>query len=93
MEDRQLICELCDWFGLDNLYPYTDNEKILNEFKKVLEHKEDIHLALLTTSKQLKKQDKILEILKKTLNNSFLCLIKNKEEQEKVKEWLDERES
>lgn len=31
----------------------------------------------------------VLEILKKTLNNSFLCLIKNEEDRKKVKEWLE----
>lgn len=38
---------------------------------------------------QVLKDLEILEILKKVLNASFLYLIKNEEEQEKVKEWLE----
>jgi hypothetical protein len=50
---------------------------------------ENQHLECSEAYLKLNKDLEILEILKKTLNNSFLCLVKNKEEQEKVKEWLD----
>ena len=43
-------------------------------------------------AEELVKDLEILEILKKTLNNSFLCLIKSEEEQEKVKNWLERKE-
>lgn len=55
-------------------------------FKEALHQREYIKQL----ERVMTKQQEILEILKKVLNASFLYLIKNEEDYNKVKEWLEE---
>jgi len=34
---KELVCELCEYFGFDDLFPYTDTEKIEQRFKLYLD--------------------------------------------------------
>ena len=34
---KELVCELCEYFGFDDLFPYTDTEKIEKRFKLYLD--------------------------------------------------------
>ena len=64
MTSDQLIVELCDWYGFDQLYPYDDAEKILQTFKEHLDYVYDLRSKLLAKDMELNKVKKELAQLK-----------------------------
>lgn len=64
MTSDELVVELCDWYGFDNLYPYDDNEKILEAFKQHLDEVYDLRIKLVSKDRELNKAKKELAQLK-----------------------------
>ena len=67
-KDHKLKVDICEFFGLDNLFPYDDNEKILKELEEIQGHYYDIQF-------KKSKKEKALKHIKETLN---LKVYKNK---------------
>lgn len=61
-EQEEMIVELCEYYGLDNLYPYDDLEEIEMALKNARDISMQQELELLG---KLNKQEKVLEIIKK----------------------------
>ena len=64
-EDEKLKVDICEMFGLDNLFPYNDTKAILKELEEYMGRKNQLWVDFMKTSKELKEQQKVLEILKK----------------------------
>ena len=43
---KDLVCELCDYFGFDDLFPYDDLDKIEERFKDFLDEATDTRMRL-----------------------------------------------
>ena len=48
---RDLVCELCDYFGFDDLFPYDDLDKIEQRFKEHLDEVYETRMKLLKASR------------------------------------------
>lgn len=82
--------KICEKENMTTQIEYAKTNIKFNELiLKDLEELEKYRKVMCNPIAELMNDLEILVILKKILNNSFLCLIKNKEEQEKVKRWLD----
>jgi hypothetical protein len=88
---EQLLNELCDFFGFDNLFPYEDLDAIEKAFKNMLDRLYEFQFSKLHFERKCSKQQKILDILRK----GFILkgnIIKyegfNQENWDKVEEWL-----
>ena len=46
---KDLICELCEYFGFDDLFPYDDLDKIEKRFKDFLDEATDMRIKLAMT--------------------------------------------
>ena len=63
-EDEKLKVDICEMFGLDNLFPYNDTKAILKELEEYMGRKNQLWVDFMKTSKELKEQKKVLEIIK-----------------------------
>ena len=63
-EDEELKVDICEMFGLDNLFPYNDTKAILKELEEYMGRKNQLWVDFMKTSKELKEQKKVLEIIK-----------------------------
>ena len=43
---KDLVCELCDYFGFDDLFPYEDLDEIEKRFKDFLDEVNDMRIKL-----------------------------------------------
>ena len=64
-EDEKLKIDICEMFGLDNLFPYNDNKAILKQLEEYMDRKNQLWVDFMKASKQLKKQEKVLNVIKK----------------------------
>lgn len=46
---KDLICELCEYFGFDDLFPYDDLDKIEKRFKDFLDEATYMRIKLMST--------------------------------------------
>ena len=51
---KDLICELCDYFGFDDLFPYDDLDEIEKRFKDFLDEATYMRVKLALTNKNKK---------------------------------------
>lgn len=65
---KELVCELCEYFGFDDLFPYTDTEKIEQRFK---EQFESIYEKLLTVNKAQAENRALIAQLKTKIENKI----------------------
>ena len=63
-EDEKLKVDICEMFGLDNLFPYNDTKAILKELEEYMGRKNQLWVDFMKTSKKFKEQKKALEIIK-----------------------------
>lgn len=82
-EDEKLKIDICEMFGLDNLFPYNDNKAILKELEEYMDRYNQLWVDFMKTSKQLKKQEKAVEIIKKKYVHipQLLCAFENQLEE------------
>ena len=45
---KDLICELCEYFGFDALFPYDDLDEIEKRFKDFLDEATDMRIKLMS---------------------------------------------
>ena len=45
---KDLICELCEYFGFDDLFPYDDLGEIEKRFKDFLDEATDMRIKLMS---------------------------------------------
>lgn len=71
--DHNLKCEICELFGLDNLFPYTDNEAILKGLEEYMNNKNELWVKYMKKSKKeqaceiiVKRRLDILDIIDTT---------------------------
>ena len=57
---KDLVAAMCDYCGLDNLYPYEDTDKILAEFEALIDEESGIKLSMMTREQKL--NDRIREL-------------------------------
>lgn len=67
-KDEKLKVDICEMFGLDNLFPYNDTKAILKELEEYMGRKNQLWTDYMKTSKELKEQKsgnykKALEII------------------------------
>ena len=62
-EDEKLKVDICEMFGLDNLFPYNDTKAILKELEEYMGRKNQLWVDFMKISKQFKEQEKILNII------------------------------
>ena len=58
-KNHKLKIDICEYFGLDDLFPYDDNSKIMEKLKEIQNYYYDIQF-------KKSKKEKALEIIKKT---------------------------
>ena len=46
---KDLVCELCEYFGFDDLFPYDDFGEIEKRFKDFLDEATDMRIKLMST--------------------------------------------
>ena len=61
---KELVYELCDYFGFDDLYPYNDTTKIEKRFKEHLDDVYETRLKLLKLELTQKETEALLAQLK-----------------------------
>ena len=44
---KDLVCELCEYFGFDDLFPYDDLDEIEKRFKDFLDEVNDMRIKLI----------------------------------------------
>ena len=77
-EQENLIVELCEYYGMDNLYPYDNLKEIETSFKNSLDNCECARMELLG---KLNKQEKMLRvILEKDVNLTDIKVLNNYED-------------
>lgn len=59
-EYKDLVAAMCDYCGLDNLYPYEDMDEILAEFEALVDEESSIKLSMVIREKKL--NDRIREL-------------------------------
>jgi len=55
MEDnkyKKLVCELCDFFGMDNLFPYEDTDAIWKSFMEMYDRNCEVSFKLMKKNKK-----------------------------------------
>jgi hypothetical protein len=57
---KDLVAAMCDYCGLDNLYPYEDTNEILAEFEALVDEESSIKLSMVIREKKL--NDRIREL-------------------------------
>lgn len=57
---KDLVAAMCDYCGLDNLYPYEDADEILAEFEALVDEESSIKLSMVIREKKL--NDRIREL-------------------------------
>ena len=57
-KDHELKVEICEYFGLDDLFPYNDNSKIMEKLKETQSHYYDIQF-------KKSKKEKAFDIISK----------------------------
>ena len=73
-EDEKLKVDICEMFGLDNLFPYNDTKAILKELEEYMDKRNQLWVDFMKTSKESKEQEKVLEVLKKHKINIYRIL-------------------
>lgn len=51
---KDLICELCEYFGFDDLFPYDDLDEIEKRFKDFLDEAIDTRIKLMLANRNKK---------------------------------------
>ena len=51
---KDLVCELCDYFGFDDLFPYDDLDEIEKRFKDFLDEVNDMRIKLILANRSKK---------------------------------------
>ena len=49
---KDLVCELCDYFGFDDLFPYEDLDEKEKRFKDFLDEVNDMRIKLILEKKK-----------------------------------------
>ena len=49
---KDLICELCEDYGFDDLFPYDDLDEIEKRFKDFLDEETDMRIKLMSVKKK-----------------------------------------
>lgn len=62
-ENEELKVDICEMFGLDNLFPYNDTKAILKELEEYMNRKNQLWVDFMKISKELKEQKKVLNIV------------------------------
>ena len=57
---KELVACMCDYCGLDNLYPYDNPDEILAEFEAHVDEESSVKISMLIREKKL--NDKIREL-------------------------------
>ena len=79
MEDnkyKKLVCELCDFFGMDNLFPYEDTDAIWNSFMEMYEDNSEVRFKLMKKNKKamacdiLKKKNVDLQYVRTCIDDN-----------------------
>lgn len=65
---KELVCELCDYFGFDDLFPYNDTTKIEKRFKEHLDDVYETRLKLFKLELIQKETEKLVAQLKTKVN-------------------------
>ena len=65
---KELVCELCDYFGFDDLFPYNDTTKIEKRFKEHLDDVYETRLKLLKLELIQKETEALVAKLKTKVN-------------------------
>ncbi len=55
---KDLVCELCDYFGFDDLFPYNNLEEIEKRFKEHLDNSTILRLDLIKAKAEINKLKK-----------------------------------
>ena len=58
---KDLVAAMCDYCGLDNLYPYEDTDKILTKFEALVDEESSIKLSMMIREKKLNDRIRALE--------------------------------
>lgn len=57
---KELVACMCDYCGLDNLYPYDNPDEILKEFEAHVDEESSVKISMLCREKKL--NDRIREL-------------------------------
>lgn len=57
---KELVAAMCDYCGLDNLYPYDNPDEILKEFEAHVDEQSSVKISMLIREKKL--NDRIREL-------------------------------
>ena len=57
---KELVAAMCDYYGLDNLYPYDNPDEILKEFEAHVDEQSSVKISMLIREKKL--NDKIRDL-------------------------------
>jgi hypothetical protein len=57
---KELVAAMCDYCGLDNLYPYDNPDEILKEFEAHVDEQSSVKISMLIREKKL--NDKIRDL-------------------------------
>ena len=49
---KDLICELCEYFGFDDLFPYDDLDEIEKRFKEYIDEATKMRVKLMSAKKK-----------------------------------------
>jgi len=73
---KELVAAMCDYCGLDNLYPYDNPDEILAEFEARVDEQARIKISMISREKKLNDRIKELEdevdILEKCIKYSIM---------------------
>ena len=58
---KELVAAMCDYCGLDNLYPYDNPDEILAEFEAHVDEESSVRISMLCREKKLNDKVKELE--------------------------------
>lgn len=58
---KELVAAMCDYCGLDNLYPYDNPDEILKEFEAHVDEESSVRISMLCREKKLNDKVKELE--------------------------------
>ncbi len=58
---KELVACMCDYCGLDNLYPYDNPDEILKEFEAHVDEESSVRISMLIREKKLNDKVKELE--------------------------------
>lgn len=89
-EQEKLIIELCEYCGMDNLYPYDNLNEIEIAFKDTFDNYQRQRIESLG---RLNKQQKVLQILKeKRVDLSYLrCCFEDNQSVERYNEYIRDK--